>query len=173
MDSKTKRSWVSTAAPTLGQGGLVAKAAGQMFSITSGESCPRVKFLGLGKAAGYMSPGTGTSDWVWEQRGKNSSVELMSCLALRSVPTTLQAGKEGRSPGLPKDVQSVLGVTAHHLTSCLFQALVHICSVSLQQMTRGRGRPRHHLQVGDSFGLIERIQDKHDFMTLIKDEEGK
>lgn len=43
----------------LGQGGLVAGAAGQMFSITSGESCPRVKFRGPGKGCRLQVSGDG------------------------------------------------------------------------------------------------------------------
>lgn len=46
-----------------------SQAAGQMFSITSGESCPRVKFRGFGRTAGNRSL---ESSPQIEHSGKNS-----------------------------------------------------------------------------------------------------
>jgi len=71
------------------------QTAGQMFSITSGESCPRVKFRGFGRAAGNRSLG---SSPLIEHRVVKNSIPFWA--AQYPVPTTLQAGKGRRSPGL-------------------------------------------------------------------------
>lgn len=64
-----------------------------MFSITSGESCPRVKFRGLGKAAGYRSPGS-------SPQIEHRVVKIAHHFGLPSArfPPLCRLGKEGGAP---------------------------------------------------------------------------
>lgn len=74
------------------------------FPSPLGERCPRVKFRGLGKAAGSRSPGS--SPRIEHRVAKNSTAFRA---AQDSVPTTLQAGKARRSPCLPVDDRAAVG----------------------------------------------------------------
>lgn len=64
-----------------------------MFSIASGESCPRVKFRGLGRAAGNRSPGS-------SPQFEHSVVKIAYHFGLPSTqfPPLCRLGKEGGAP---------------------------------------------------------------------------
>lgn len=99
-----------------GQPDLAVMQLASCFPSPLGEPCPRVKFRGLGKAAGCRSPGS--SPRIEHRVAKNSpAFRAAQC----SVPTTLQAGKGRRSPGLPADGRASVGVqpSVIPLSDCL------------------------------------------------------
>lgn len=99
-----------------------------MFSITSGESCPRVKFRGLGKAAGYRSPGS-------SPQIEHRVVKIAHHFGLPSArfPPLCRLGKEGGAPASQwiSNPQWECNTQSHILS---IQTVMQICISSAQQM---------------------------------------
>lgn len=106
-----------------------------MFSITSGESCPRVKFRGLGRAAGNRSPGSSP-----QMEHRVVKIAYHFGLPGTQFPPLCRLGKEGGAPALPVDIQHSVGVqrncTKHNPISCKacgILTVMEICIKSAQQ----------------------------------------
>ncbi|XP_061578922.1 motor neuron and pancreas homeobox protein 1-like [Cololabis saira] len=104
-----------------------------MFSITSRESCPGVKFRGFERAAGCGSPGSSSP-----RVERRMNTEWLKIAGQYPVPTAAQAGNGRRSPAAVWDCR---GTTAWPLQYMCNNPLYH-------------GGPTHKLHPGGQTALL-------------------
>lgn len=123
-----------------------------MFSITSGESCPRVKFRGLGKAAGYRSPGS--SPEIEHRVVKIAHhFELPSAL----FPPLHMLGKEGgarSSQWIPKPQWECNTRISYPAKAWSIRTAIQICISSGKQMACVDTRPLYQTAHGEIRNII-------------------
>ncbi len=113
-----------------------------MFSIASGESCPRVKFRGLGRAAGNRSPGS-------SPQIEHRVVKIAYHFGLPSTrfPPLCRLGKEGGVPAsqwISNPQRARKGIVRRTIPSpakaCSMQTVMQIGIKSAQQGKSGLWR---------------------------------